>query len=110
MVLIIDNRPLFERAKELSDSISKFYVYLNNSKDKGVNETISGILKRNCYEAFKLNYFVREQTQGLNDRLKLMLEKGYLELSDDEISIIDPVTKEYCFEKLGQEIFQGIDN
>lgn len=102
MPFVIDYRPMFEDAERKRRLFRTAYRTAMRSRNSNepLNEATLGIIKNWTYRAFQIHPEIRETMSGLNDQLKTMLDLGYLELSDKELTPFDPVTKDRYISKL----------
>lgn len=111
-MIIFDNRPLWERAKEVYQSFSYFHGYWRKAEERGelLDSGLRWIIQRSARELFELPFQVREQMPGLNSKLEEMASSGFLELDEKEILPGDPVTRGLYFENLYSRILSNPEN
>ena len=106
MPVIIDYSPRFREAEKVYNNFKTVYGLIKKSEfnNQSFGKITAKFVKGVVHEAFEIHPDIRENFPQLNGKLREMHNKGYLELSEDEISPFDSVTKEIYFNNLFNKI------
>jgi len=99
MPIIIDYSFKFKAAAESYKIFKTVYGLVKRSElnNHPFGEITTNFVKEVVHNAFEIHPDIRETFPGLNAELKEMYNKGYLKLSEDEITPFDSLTKEIYF-------------
>lgn len=110
MVIVIDNRPLHRQAERRYESLNIWYRLVKKVERgdrEDFNPTERQFLQWVCESAYEVHEELRGKLpslEGMNDKLKELLSNEYFKLEEDQISPIDPVTKDLYFSRFGDRV------